>query len=309
VFWSVVPFEAFDQTPGFGGWKSFGECLTVDGEIVLDRNDTGATATIYLALTTWIFGGANRAQELADEATSRALGCNHVPTVTTTSFFKVLFEAISDRADATRTDAKALIQLTREHATPMFLSLAIIFQGWARARLGERDAGLADLCEGLTNYARQGNRTFLPLIWGLLAGIEAESRGAEGGLTRVDEALALAVETGEHWTDSFLHRVRAKSLLETHQTPFRLRKPFSPPLRSRSSRRRRALSCKQPYHLRSFTDRPTAPRPEAGRGGRCIPWGGLAGGTESSSHRYVLQGRLDQPLLVPHVVREVADVV
>jgi predicted ATPase len=125
-----------------------------------------------------------------------------------------LFEAISDRADATRTDAKALIQLTREHATPMFLSLAIIFQGWARARLGERDAGLADLCEGLTNYARQGNRTFLPLIWGLLAGIEAESRGAEGALTRVDEALALAVETGEHWTDSFLHRVRGKILLE-----------------------------------------------------------------------------------------------
>ena len=25
VFWSVVPFEALDQAPGFDGWKSFVE--------------------------------------------------------------------------------------------------------------------------------------------------------------------------------------------------------------------------------------------------------------------------------------------
>ena len=99
------------------------------------NHDTGATATIYRALTSWIFGDANRAWKLAEEATSRAIGCNHVPTATTTGFFIVLFEAISDRADATKTDAKALIQLTREHATPMFLSLATIFQGWAALAL------------------------------------------------------------------------------------------------------------------------------------------------------------------------------
>jgi predicted ATPase len=62
----------------------------------------------------------------------------------------------------------------------------------------------------LTDYVRQGNRTFLPLFWGLLAEIEAEGHGAEGALTRVDEALALAAETGEHWTDSFLHRIRGE---------------------------------------------------------------------------------------------------
>ena len=178
------------------------------------NHDTGATATIYLALTSWIFGDAARAQTLANEATSRALDCNHVPTATTTGFFKVLFETISNRADGTATDAKALIRVTRDHATPMFLSLAIIFQGWARARLGELDAGLTDLCEGLTSYARQGNQTFLPLIWGLRAGIEAESGSAEGALTRIDEALTLAAETGEHWTDFFLHRVRGEVLLK-----------------------------------------------------------------------------------------------
>jgi predicted ATPase len=171
------------------------------------NHDTAATATMYLALASWILGDADRARKLAGEATAHALDCNHIPTATTTVFFKTLFEAVGDRAETTRTDAKALIQLAREHATPTFLAFALIFHGWARARLGERDAGIADLREGLTDYVRQGNRTFLPLFWGLLAEIEAEGHGAEGALTRADEALALAAETGVHWTDSFLHRM------------------------------------------------------------------------------------------------------
>jgi predicted ATPase len=33
-------------------------------------------------------------------------------------------------------------------------------------------------------------------------------------LTRIDEALGLAQQTGEHWTDSFLHRIRGEILLK-----------------------------------------------------------------------------------------------
>jgi hypothetical protein len=31
-------------------------------------------------------------------------------------------------------------------------------------------------------------------------------------MTRIDEALALASETGEHWSDAFLHRIRGEIL-------------------------------------------------------------------------------------------------
>jgi predicted ATPase len=33
-------------------------------------------------------------------------------------------------------------------------------------------------------------------------------------LTRIDEALGLAQQTGEHWSDSFLHRIRGEILLK-----------------------------------------------------------------------------------------------
>jgi hypothetical protein len=39
-------------------------------------------------------------------------------------------------------------------------------------------------------------------------------QGVEAALTLVHEALGLAGETGEHWTDAFLHRMRGEILLK-----------------------------------------------------------------------------------------------
>jgi predicted ATPase len=54
---------------------------------------------------------------------------------------------------------------------------------------------------------------YVPFYQGLLAEIEAQDDVARA-LTRIDEGLALAGETGEHWNDAFLHRLRAEILLK-----------------------------------------------------------------------------------------------
>jgi predicted ATPase len=64
----------------------------------------------------------------------------------------------------------------------------------------------------LVAYADRGNKLFIPFFQGLLAEIAQDD--AEGALTRIDEALALAGETGEHWSDAFLHRLRGEILLK-----------------------------------------------------------------------------------------------
>jgi hypothetical protein len=53
----------------------------------------------------------------------------------------------------------------------------------------------------------------VPFYQGLLAEVEAQG-DAEGALTRIDEALALARETGQHWSDAFLLRSRSEILLK-----------------------------------------------------------------------------------------------
>jgi predicted ATPase len=73
---------------------------------------------------------------------------------------------------------------------------------------------MRDFRRALAAYTDQGNKFYLPFYRGLLAEIEAESEGAEEALARIGSALVLAQETGEHWADAFLHRIRAQILLK-----------------------------------------------------------------------------------------------
>jgi adenylate cyclase len=95
-----------------------------------------------------------------------------------------------------------------------YLIWAALPLAWARAKIGDRDAGSAELRKALADYANQGNKIHLPFYRGLLAEIEAEGGDATAALVGIDEALALAGETGEHWFDAALHRIRGEILVK-----------------------------------------------------------------------------------------------
>ena len=48
----------------------------------------------------------------------------------------------------------------------------------------------------------------------MLAQLEAATRGADAALTLIDQGLAIAAETGERFTDPYLHRLRGDILLK-----------------------------------------------------------------------------------------------
>jgi predicted ATPase len=126
--------------------------------------------------------------------------------------FKVLFEALCGDAEATLRASKG--SLDRNHGIEVYVALGFAISSWARAQLGERETGLTVLRRVLTEYADKGNKTLLPFCHGLLAEVETTVDGAEAALARIDEALAIACETGERWTDALLHRIRGEVLLK-----------------------------------------------------------------------------------------------
>jgi predicted ATPase len=54
----------------------------------------------------------------------------------------------------------------------------------------------------------------------LLADLEAEGQGVAAASARIDEALALAEQTDQRWTDAFLHRIRGDILLKANPEDF-----------------------------------------------------------------------------------------
>jgi predicted ATPase len=67
---------------------------------------------------------------------------------------------------------------------------------------------------GIAAVTASGIKYWVPFFQGLLAEVEAERQNVEQALTRTDDGLALAQKTGEHWTDSLLHRIRGEILLK-----------------------------------------------------------------------------------------------
>jgi adenylate cyclase len=86
--------------------------------------------------------------------------------------------------------------------------LGALALAWARAKLGDRDAGSTAVRQALAGFASGRSKLLLPFYRGLLAEIETEGRGAEAALAGIDEALALSAQTGEYWFEAEVHRIR-----------------------------------------------------------------------------------------------------
>ena len=105
----------------------------------------------------------------------------------------------------------SVLRLCGEHESNLFLPFASMGADWAHARLGDTEPALTSLQQRLTKHIDQGNKVYMPLSEGS-AEIEAEARSVEQALNPIEAALLLAVQTGEHWTDALLHRIRGEIL-------------------------------------------------------------------------------------------------
>jgi class 3 adenylate cyclase/predicted ATPase len=175
--------------------------------------DSGICATAYLAHVIWYAGEVERARDLIEEAMRRAVDSGHIPTLANTYLFKSLLETIRDDAEPTLRDAEALVEIAGKHGLALYLATGSLVRGWARARLGDREAGVAELRNALAKWREQGNRSTVPLFEALLAGLDGEGESPAEAVTRIDGALSVAQQTGEHCTDAFLHRIRGDILL------------------------------------------------------------------------------------------------
>jgi predicted ATPase len=101
---------------------------------------------------------------------------------------------------------------SRENDLGVYRPMAIVYLGWARARLGESETGMSELKQGLAAYMEAGNRAWSAFFAGLLAQVEADGGQYSEALSRIAKTLTLAIEISEHWVDSFLHRIRGETL-------------------------------------------------------------------------------------------------
>jgi len=219
-------------------------------------HDMVVAAKSYLAHTFWIRGEVARAQSLIDEAVARAVSASDIPDQCVAYSYETVFAIIQNDPETARGAAERLLAVAQEHGTKLFLILARVCAGWARASLDRNSANQNEFREAIAAYMAEGNKYYVPLFLGLLAAIEVETAGeSESAAARIDEALSLAQHTGERWTDAFLHSTRGEILLNLNsadtapaEDAFRTAIAVAQQQKAKSFELRAALSLAKLYH-------------------------------------------------------------
>ena len=87
-------------------------------------------------------------------------------------------------------------------------------RGQKAGRLVDPEAGASGLRQALQAYMAQGNKAEAPFFHGMLAELEAATRGPDIALTLIDQGLTIAEETGGRSMEPYLHRLCGDILLK-----------------------------------------------------------------------------------------------
>jgi DNA-binding SARP family transcriptional activator len=120
------------------------------------------------------------------------------------------------RDDAASLAAAAVkgLETARRHGFRQWELTLLALQGWARADLGDADAGIEQAETAIEQLAAGGNGMLRHLLLGLLARAQRGAGRTQDALATVDSALKASETTGERFYEAELHRLRGELLLE-----------------------------------------------------------------------------------------------
>jgi class 3 adenylate cyclase/predicted ATPase len=181
--------------------------------------DTGAAALCYLSWTLWHQGYIDQASQIAAEAIKRAGELSHHPhtNVFTICHARGMMDIFQRRSADMISYARSVIALCREHGFSHWLACGRILEGWAIVDHGETDQGIEMLGGGVAAWRSAGAGLWLPLFLMLLAQAFSLAGRNETALTIIDQAIAIAEQTGERWCLAEILRVKAGLTFATNQ--------------------------------------------------------------------------------------------
>jgi class 3 adenylate cyclase/tetratricopeptide (TPR) repeat protein len=175
--------------------------------------DAITSASAYSSLAAWHLGdsaAARRLIEQAEESASRAGGVTPAAALA----MRAVLEGRRSDPEATLAAADRAIAMASEGGLAIHVALGDVYKSWAIGRLGDATTGLQELQEALQRLERFGVRAGSTYFHGLAADLEAVAGNTAAALKEIDQGLAISADTGEHWTDPHLHRLRGDVLLK-----------------------------------------------------------------------------------------------
>lgn len=112
-----------------------------------------------------------------------------------------------------------------EHGFELLLMAGVIQRGWLLAERGKLEEGLAQMQAGVAQHQAVGAVVMVPAFLGLIAGAYLKLGRPAEGLAAVTEALRVAQQSGRHYWEAELHRLRGVLTVEVERGQDRAEAP------------------------------------------------------------------------------------
>jgi predicted ATPase len=175
--------------------------------------DVGVACHSWLGHVLSVQGFLDEALGHAEEAIAAARAATHPSSEAIALSVAALMHQLRGEEALCLERAEAALVLSAEQILPFFAMYAMAPSGWALAKKGQAEEGLARLRAGLDSYRATGAKLRGPDWLALLADACLAAGRIEEGLSAVREALAKTEETGVRWYEAELNRLEGELLL------------------------------------------------------------------------------------------------
>jgi predicted ATPase/DNA-binding winged helix-turn-helix (wHTH) protein len=175
--------------------------------------DPGVACRSFAAWASWLLGYPARALGEIERALMLAHELGHPLSLAHALSFAAIVHRLCGETQAAAAHAEALVALSVEHGFPFRAAMGRVLHGSIMVRQGAKDAGMAQMREGLSAYRATGAALDWPLFLALLAEAHDTRAEVDAGLQFVGEAHSVMRKTGQYVYEADLYRLQGDLFL------------------------------------------------------------------------------------------------
>ena len=177
--------------------------------------DQGATPRSFTAWTLWQLGYPERAYRQSLEAVELARAHGHPFSLALALFYQTMLYWYRGDVVRQRSGAEEVLALGEQNDFPTWRGVGKVWHAAAQIAAGRGDTVLGELTDGMALLAGTGQQCTAPVIMQIAAEANAATGRYPEALTLVESGIVIAAETGQHFHDADLHRLKGALLRVT----------------------------------------------------------------------------------------------
>jgi predicted ATPase len=177
-------------------------------------DDPGVICLSLRALSLWFLGYPDRALHSAYEGLALAQNLELPYNLAFALDIAAWIHCYRGECQAAQTCLDSLFPLVNEQGFEFFAAESAILQGWVMAEQGREAEGLAQMRPGVVAYHDTGAEMSRPTHLGLLAKTYGKVGQAEAGLATLVDGLTVVNRTGERCIEAELYRLKGELRLQ-----------------------------------------------------------------------------------------------